>query len=78
VVEHLEWWRVDVCCVQETQWKGGNTRIVNVEDTFWNIVYDLVERLKKVDMVVFSGDLNGHVEQEIGMMECMEVLSLEQ
>ena len=31
---------------------------------FWNAVYDLVERLKKEEMVVLGGDLNGHVGRE--------------
>ena len=28
VVKVLERWRVDVCSVQETQWKGGSTKMV--------------------------------------------------
>ena len=31
---------------------------------FWNAVYDLVERLKREEMVVLGGDLNGHVGRE--------------
>ena len=34
------------------------------KDMFWNAVYDLVERLKKEEMVVLGGDLNGHVGRE--------------
>ena len=35
-----------------------------VEDMFWNAVYDLVERWKNEEMVVLCGDLNGHVGRE--------------
>ena len=34
------------------------------KDMFWNAVYDLAERLKKEEMVVLGGDLNGHVGRE--------------
>ena len=130
IVECLARRRIDVCCVQETRWKGGSARMLNgkrckyklfwqgrpdglhgvgvllceelvdkvvevkrvserlmmvkfvvgkmlinvvsgyapqtgrsddEKDAFWDAVYDLVASLKKEEVVVFGGDLNGHV-----------------
>ena len=33
------------------------------KDCFWDAVYDLMMDSKKDQIVVFGGDLNGHVEE---------------
>jgi len=58
------WWQRNVYSKWSWPRHHNWTKPARERHTLWNAVYCLVGRLKKVEMVILGGGLNGHVRQE--------------
>ena len=71
VVELLERWTVDVCCVQETQWRRGSTKMVRGKSAQYKFLWQgHPDGIHDVGVLV-SEEFVGKVVEVKGMSECL-------
>ena len=38
IIEMLTWWKVDLCCLQETRWRGGSACLIKENNTIYKLI----------------------------------------